>query len=38
MDNPEQPKSRAMWIAGLVLLAIAVLIALWAFSGAGPVP
>jgi hypothetical protein len=31
-------KSRGMWIVGLVLLALVVLLALWAFSGAGDVP
>jgi hypothetical protein len=31
-------KSRAMWIVGLVLLAIVVVLALWGISGAGKVP
>jgi hypothetical protein len=31
-------KSQGMWIVGLVLLALVVVIALWGFSGAGPVP
>ena len=38
MANPEQPNSRLMWIIGLVLLAIVIVVALWAFTGAGPVP
>ena len=38
MVNPEQPNSRLMWIVGLVLLAIVIVIALWAFTGAGNVP
>jgi hypothetical protein len=31
-------KSRGLWIVGLVLLALVVVLALWGFSGAGPVP
>lgn len=38
MANPEQPNSRLMWIVGLVLLAIVVVVALWAFTGGGTVP
>ena len=38
MSRPEQPNSRIMWIVGLVLLAIVILLALWSFTGAGPVP
>lgn len=38
MARPEQPNSRTMWIVGLVLLAIAAIIAIWAFTGAGNVP
>lgn len=38
MATPEEPKSRLMWMVGLALLAIVIVIALWAFTGAGPVP
>jgi hypothetical protein len=38
MAVPEQPKGRTPWIIGLVLLAIVIVIALWSFTGAGPIP
>ena len=38
MADRDPPKSRGMWIVGLVLLAIVVVIVLYAFTGAGDAP